>query len=92
MKTKNILPATAALLVLGALWLVNSARNGPVDAEAGDPLHATHGDSHDLGEDGQAVRRQARPALLPPDPNRLFEEMTPEQRVRRARNPNGVGG
>ena len=86
MKAKRFFLATAALIVVGGWWLAPAAwraRHHPVTSETSSDL--------DVGleaPNGQPTRGHT---LRPPDPNRRFRDLTPEQRVKLARNPE-VGG
>jgi hypothetical protein len=81
MKAKHLFLAIAALLAAGGLWLSWTAWR----------THAFHKSSmglsvkmpHDGPKPGQMLR--------PPDPNRKFRELTPEERVKLARQ-GPIGG
>jgi hypothetical protein len=81
MKPKHLFIALAALLAAGGLWLGRTAWR----------THAFHKSSTGAGlktPDGQPTPGQM---LRPPDPNRRFRELTPEERVRLARQ-GPIGG
>jgi hypothetical protein len=83
MKAKHLSVAIVTLLVAGGLWLWRT--------------HAFHESSMDVGlktpvadlKPGQMLNSPAR--LAPPDPNRKFRGLTPEQRVKLARQ-GPIGG
>lgn len=86
MKAKPLFLATAALLAAGGVWLGQAAwrtHRQPVTLETSPSM--------DVGSglpDGQPTPAHL---LRPPNPNRRFENLTPEQRVQRARK-GPVGG
>ena len=82
MKRKRLSLSIAALLAVSGLWLAQSPW----------PMRALHKMSKIVGSktpDGEPSPGQM---LRPPDPNRKFRDLTPEQRVQLARQPHGVGG
>jgi len=94
MKAKRLFLAIAALLAVGGLWLAGSAWR----------THEPHKSSMDVGletptgqaKPGQMLQspeQQPRPGqmLRPPDPIRRFRDLTPEQRVKLARQ-GPIGG
>src|SRR5437016_4641257 len=105
MKTKHLSLAIAASLATGGLWLARSAWRAHAfhQSSMGVSVKTLHGPNFDpnsaaslpkssqtgaaLGPDNQPKPGQM---LRPPDPTRKFWELTPEQRVERARHP--VGG
>jgi hypothetical protein len=92
MKQKYLLLAAVALLLLGGLWFRRHSLRESLGSDSGaseNPLSAPNRTDTPKGQTGA---RGARQPLLPPNPNRAFEELTPEQRVQRARHPQGVGG
>lgn len=104
MKTKYLFLAIAVLIVVGGLWLIKSAWRQPNigagsatsrDADSGPNTAASSAkDSQassgldNRANSGQKINSPRQ--LAPPDPARKFWELTPEQRVERARHP--VGG
>jgi hypothetical protein len=80
MKAKQLSLAIAALLAAGGLWFARSAWR----------THAFYQSS--IGVSVKMPHGQPKPGqmLRPPDPTRKFWELTPEQRVQRARHP--IGG
>jgi len=82
MKAKHLSLAIAALLAAGGLWLAWSAWR----------THAFQKSSMGVGLKTPHGRPKPGQMLRPPDPTRKFWELTPEQRVQQARQPNGVGG
>jgi hypothetical protein len=87
MKAKPLFVALTALLAAGGLWLAQSAYR----------THASQKSSVGFGskmpgdrpKPGQMLTSPAR--LAPPDPTRKFRELTPEQRVKLARQ-GPIGG
>ena len=77
MKSKYLVATLAVLLALGGLWLGRTVWH---HSTTGTGQNETH---------GQALPDQS---LRPPDPNRRFRDLTPEQRVQRARQPQDIGG
>ena len=93
MKAKHLLLATAALLLLGGIWVVQETRRGSRQPASGSTREVMdNGSNGGVDRRGQIDPSQPNRPLLPPNPNRAFEELTPEQRVQRARHPQGVGG
>jgi len=80
MKAKHLFLAIAALLAAGGLWLARSAWR----------THTFHKSSMGVGFKTPHGPPQLGQMLRPPDPTRKFWELTPEQRVQRARHP--IGG
>ena len=82
MKAKHLFLAIAALLAAGGLWLAWTAwrTHAPQESSMGVGLETPHG--------------QPKPGQMPhpPNPNRLFTDFTPEQRVQFARQGHGPGG
>ena len=81
MKAKHLSLAIAALLAAGGLWLARSAWRA----------HAFHKSS--MGVSAKMPRGGPKPGqmLRPPNPNRRFQDLTPEQRVQLARQ-GPIGG
>jgi hypothetical protein len=81
MKRKHLFLATAALLAAGGLWLARTAWR----------THAPHKSS--MGVSVEIPRGGPKPGemLQPPNPNRKFQDLTPEQRVKLARQ-GPIGG
>jgi hypothetical protein len=79
MKAKHLFLAIAALLAAGGLWLARSAWR----------THTFHKSS--MSVDFKTPHGGPTPGqmLRPPDPTRRFRELTPEQRVKLARQPQG---
>ena len=79
MKRKHLFLAVAALLAAGGLWFARPTWRG----------HASHESSAAVGV--KTAQDQPKPGqmLRPPDPIRRFRELTPEQRVQQARQPQG---
>ncbi len=86
MKAKPLSLALAALLAAGGLWLARPAwrTQSPQKAPPKATLDAGFKTPDGRPEPGQMLR--------PPNPNRLFEDFTPEQRVQFARQGHGPGG
>ena len=82
MKAKHLSLAMAALLAAGGLWFAWSACR----------THAFQKSTMGVSFKTQNGRPKSGQMLRPPDPIRKFWELTPEQRVQQARQPNGVGG
>lgn len=76
------LAIVALLVVVGAWWLTPSPWR----------TRALHKLGLDVGTKTPSDDPNARPMLRPPDHNRKFRDLTPEQRVQLARQPHGVGG
>lgn len=106
MKPKSLSLAFAALLIVGALWLARSAWRTPVTHPPGQAVGAQTPDGPKADPRGAVSEPRASqagpaagpndprppgPMLLPPNPNRRFEKLTPEQRVKLARQ-GPVGG
>lgn len=82
MKAKHLTLAIAALLAAGGLWVAQSTwRN-----------HASNKASLEINAKTPQGRPQSGQMLRPPDPMRKFWELTPEQRVQKARQPGDIGG
>jgi len=81
MKAKQLSLAIAAVLAVGGLWFARTAwrTHASPKASLGVGLEAPHGQT----KPGQMLR--------PPNPNRRFEKLTPEERVRLARQ-GPIGG
>ena len=77
MKAKYLFPAMAAALALSGLWLSRTA---------------WHDSTTGIGQDTTNGRANPEVNLQPPNPNRRFQDLTPEQRVQRARQPQDIGG
>jgi hypothetical protein len=77
-KAKN----DAALLVAAGLWFTRSAWR----------THAFQESSVGVGSKTPPGGIKSGQRLRPPDPNRRFEDFTPEQRVQFARQGHGPGG
>ena len=86
MKPKLLLLALTVLLVAGGLWLAGRVRfhTPPTDSSV-----VTSGAVSDSSKTSGTNDRG--PQLRPPDPDRKFRELTPEQRVKLARR-GPVGG
>jgi len=79
MKAKHLSLAIAALLAAGGLWFARSAWR----------THAFHKSSMGVGFKTPHGPPKPGQMLRPPDPTRRFRELTPEQRVKLARQPQG---
>jgi hypothetical protein len=79
MKRKHLFLAIASLLAASGLWFARSAWRGEVFQKSSVGVGVET--PHDRPKPGQMLR--------PPDPIRRFRELTPEQRVRQARQPQG---
>jgi hypothetical protein len=81
MKSKHLFLAIAALLAAGGLWLARTGRRAHEDTKS----------SMDVSV--KTPREQPKPGqmLRPPDPNRRFRDLTPEERVKLARR-GPIGG
>ncbi len=77
MKAKYLVATLAVLLALGGLWL------GRTD---------WHDSTTGIGQNTTNVRTNPEVNLQPPNPNRRYQDLTPEQRVQRARQPQDIGG
>src|SRR5438552_5132284 len=106
MKAKHLFLAIAALLAAGGLWLARSAwrthafhkssmgvsvkmqRDPNFDPNSAASLPGASQTGAALGPDNQPKPGRM---LRPPDPTRKFWELTPEQRVQRARQ-GPIGG
>jgi hypothetical protein len=80
MKRKHLFLAILALLTAGGIWFARSAWR----------QNALHNSSIDVGLQADGGRNPGQ-MLRPPDPIRQFRDLTPEQRVQRARK-GPVGG
>ena len=80
MKRKHLFLTMAALLAAGGLWLARSAWRAHLQRATLDIPNAT-----------LAGRTKPGQMLLPPNPNRRFQDLTPEQRVQLARQ-GPIGG
>lgn len=94
MKSKQLLLVIGLFLVAGGLWYGRTALQTRDSEDSGPGAGATN---HDVsGRDVRAGNTNGQPTpdngLRPPDELRKFRDLSPEQRVRRAKNPNGVGG
>ena len=96
------IPLIAAVLAVAVL-LILRRRDGTGNVEASEPSEATSmSESKQSPTDdvratggGPGTGTNASGPMAPPrppDPNLHFRDLTPEQRVRIARLPNGVGG
>ena len=81
MKSKHLFLAIAALLVAGGLWFARSGWRVQEDPKSNMDVSVKT-------TDGPPKPRQM---LRPPNPNRKFEELTPEERVQHARQ-GPIGG
>lgn len=81
MKRKHLFLAVAALLAVGGFWLARTAWRAPVADNPG----------VDAGMKTPDVRPAPGQLLRPPDPTRKFRDLSPEERVRRARQ-GPIGG
>jgi hypothetical protein len=102
MNRKRLALAVAAGLAAGAWWLAPSGRRTDTTPSAGADhglvrprgptgpaaMHTPQGPGGDSGPD---TIRPGQPPR-PPEPNRLFMDFTPEQRVEFARRGHGPGG
>lgn len=82
MKSKRLSLAIAALLAAGGMWFAWSAWHKPES-------QPSKGSTEVKNPSGNP---EPGHKLLPPDQTRKFLEMTPEERVKLARQPHGVGG
>ena len=87
MKRRLLFLAIAALLAAGGLWLARTA--GRTDAVDKSSMGAGFKTPQGGPTPGQMLNSPAR--LAPPDPIRRFRELTPEQRVKLARQ-GPIGG
>ncbi|MEW6156279.1 MAG: hypothetical protein AB1813_02540 [Verrucomicrobiota bacterium] len=86
MRKKLLFVTIVALLITCGVWLARSVwRAQPSDKSENTIGLETFGRS----TPGQMLHRPA--PLAPPDPNRRFHELTPEERVQRARR-GPIGG
>lgn len=86
MKTKRLLLALAALIAVGGVWLANRDRfRTPLTDTSVSPSGTISGSSKTAGPNDPGKQ------LRPPDPDRKFRELTPEQRVKLARR-GPIGG
>lgn len=86
MKTKRLLLALTVLIAAGGVWFVGRDRfRAPPTESSGSPSGASSDSAKTSGPNGPG------PQLRPPDPDRKFRELTPEQRVKLARR-GPVGG
>src|SRR5438270_14056752 len=106
MKAKHLSLAIAALLAGGGLWLARSAWRAHAfhKSSMGVSAKMPHGPNFDpnsaaslpgASQTGAALGPDSQPKpgqmLRPPDPSRKFRELTPEQRVKLARQ-GPIGG
>ena len=84
MKAKHLFLAIAAVLAAGGLWLAREAWRAPHLASQKSSMDVGFKTPHGPPKPGQMLR--------PPNPNRLFQDFTPEQRVQFARKGHGPGG
>jgi hypothetical protein len=89
MKTKYLFLAIAALLAAGGLWFARSAWPTRTHAFHKSSMDVGLETPHGLPKPGKMLNSPAR--LRPPDPNRRFQDLTPEQRVLLARQ-GPIGG
>jgi len=83
MKAKHLTLAVAVLLAAaGGLWFAQSAWR----------THDSKKASLNIGAKTPQDQSQSGPMPRPPDPMRKFWELTPEQRVQKARQPGDIGG
>lgn len=86
MKPKRPLLALAVLIAAGGVWLASRDRFRAQPTESSVvPSGAVSNSSKTPGPDGHEQQ------LRPPDPDRKFRELTPEQRVKLARR-GPIGG
>jgi hypothetical protein len=93
MKSKQLFLAIALLLVAAGLWYGRTALQTDEPAESS--LSARPANQETNGRDVPVTSTNGHAnqhKMMPPDELRKFRDLSPEQRVRRARNPNGVGG
>ena len=84
MKTKSLFPGLAALAAIAGIWFGWSAARAR--------SHSVTPDAHVAeGADLRTEATASPPSLRPPNPNRRFEKLSPEERVRLARK-GPVGG
>lgn len=86
MKAKPLSLAVVALLAAGGVWLAHAAwraHRQPVASEMKSGMDAGPDSPTDGPKPGQLLR--------PPDPDRRFRDLTPEQRVQLARR-GPIGG
>ncbi|HTE90621.1 MAG TPA: hypothetical protein VK639_16795 [Terriglobales bacterium] len=81
MKARHLFLAIAALLVAGGLWLARTGRRAHEDPKSS--MDVSVKTPHEQPKPGQM--------LPPPDPNRRFRDLTPEERVQLARR-GPIGG
>lgn len=81
MKRKPLFLAMVALLAAGGLWLARTAWR----------TQAFDRSSRAVGNSAPPSNSQPGQMLQPPDPNRRFRDLTPEERVQRARK-GPIGG
>jgi hypothetical protein len=87
MKRKHLLLAISALLAAGGLWLATAAWRADVVHKSGTGVGVKT--PSDRSKPGEMLNPPAR--LAPPNPNRRFQDLTPEERVQRARR-GPIGG
>ncbi len=87
MNVKPVSLTLAALLVVAGAWWAQ-------DVWQAHRTSVTSGIRSRLGIGPENPADGVQPArtLRPPDPDRRFRDLTPEQRVELARRPHGVGG
>ncbi len=81
MKSKHLFLAIAALIVAGGLWFARSSWQAHEEAKSS--IDVTVKTPDGPPKPGQMLR--------PPNPNGKFENLTPEERVQRARQ-GPIGG
>ena len=87
LNSKLRIAATLALIVAGGLWLSRRHWTAPIPSVSS-PMDSGVPRLH--GGERRAV--EPDPVPRPPDPDRKFRDLTPEERVGLAQNPRGVGG
>lgn len=99
MNRRSRIPLLAALLACGIVLILRrqdvAGDAEPAEAStASSPTAAPKAEVRMSGGDpGSGTNRPGTTVPpRPPDPNLHFRDLTPEQRVRIARMPNGVGG
>lgn len=87
MRRKPLSLALAALLLAGGGWWAQGVWRAHRKSVA-TVIRSNLGIGPKATTDGSQPTR----TLRPPDPDRRFRDLTPEQRVELARKPHGVGG